>query len=250
MGLTAATLAAAASPSPIASPRPPAPSAAWLARAPADAVLDGLRRAADPVAALHALERLLSRRRRRRRAARSAAARARREPVARGDARVARAPRGRALVARMLDEPRRSVAEHVGGAHRARRRRRRCRAPSCRPSCGAIVGRSSCASAGAISSGSGPSTTPCASSPRSPRPLIDVATRSVRARVAGEWGGDTPVGFAVLGMGKLGGEELNYSSDVDLVYVYGEEADHPGGEARCGSSSRRSARRSRRRSPR
>jgi len=27
-------------------------------------------------------------------------------------------------------------------------------------------------------------------------------------------------GFAVIGMGKLGGGELNYSSDVDLVYVY------------------------------
>ncbi len=27
-------------------------------------------------------------------------------------------------------------------------------------------------------------------------------------------------GFAILGMGKLGGGELNYSSDVDLVYVY------------------------------
>ncbi|RMH09091.1 MAG: hypothetical protein D6704_01890 [Nitrospirae bacterium] len=26
--------------------------------------------------------------------------------------------------------------------------------------------------------------------------------------------------FAVLGMGKLGGKELNYSSDVDLIYVY------------------------------
>ncbi len=31
-------------------------------------------------------------------------------------------------------------------------------------------------------------------------------------------------------MGKLGGAELNYSSDVDLVYVYGEEADHPSGK--------------------
>jgi len=28
-------------------------------------------------------------------------------------------------------------------------------------------------------------------------------------------------GFAVMGMGKLGGHELNYSSDVDLIYVYG-----------------------------
>lgn len=27
-------------------------------------------------------------------------------------------------------------------------------------------------------------------------------------------------GFAVMGMGKLGGHELNYSSDVDLIYVY------------------------------
>ena len=27
-------------------------------------------------------------------------------------------------------------------------------------------------------------------------------------------------GFAVLGMGKLGGEELNFSSDVDLIYLY------------------------------
>ncbi len=28
-------------------------------------------------------------------------------------------------------------------------------------------------------------------------------------------------GFVVLGMGKLGGHELNYSSDVDLIYLYG-----------------------------
>jgi glutamate-ammonia-ligase adenylyltransferase len=29
--------------------------------------------------------------------------------------------------------------------------------------------------------------------------------------------------FAIIGMGKLGGQELNYSSDVDVVFVYGEE---------------------------
>ena len=28
-----------------------------------------------------------------------------------------------------------------------------------------------------------------------------------------------PIGFAVLGMGKLGGEELNYSSDIDLLFI-------------------------------
>ncbi len=33
-------------------------------------------------------------------------------------------------------------------------------------------------------------------------------------------------GFAILGMGKLGGRELNYSSDVDLVYVYESSHGH------------------------
>ena len=32
--------------------------------------------------------------------------------------------------------------------------------------------------------------------------------------------GALPGGFAVIGMGKLGGRELNYSSDIDLVYIY------------------------------
>jgi glutamate-ammonia-ligase adenylyltransferase len=30
-------------------------------------------------------------------------------------------------------------------------------------------------------------------------------------------------GFSVIGMGKLGGQELNYSSDVDLIYVYSDD---------------------------
>ena len=32
-----------------------------------------------------------------------------------------------------------------------------------------------------------------------------------------------PTQFCVLGMGKLGGQELNYSSDVDVLFVYAEE---------------------------
>src|SRR5207245_7059488 len=32
-----------------------------------------------------------------------------------------------------------------------------------------------------------------------------------------------PTEFCVFGMGKLGGQELNYSSDVDLMFVYTEE---------------------------
>ncbi|HXV67874.1 MAG TPA: hypothetical protein VD738_03035 [Nitrospira sp.] len=41
----------------------------------------------------------------------------------------------------------------------------------------------------------------------------------------GRW---VETGFAVIGMGKLGGHELNYSSDVDLIYVY----EAPDGETR------------------
>jgi glutamate-ammonia-ligase adenylyltransferase len=34
-----------------------------------------------------------------------------------------------------------------------------------------------------------------------------------------------PTAFCVLGMGKLGGQELNYSSDVDVLFVYSDEGD-------------------------
>ena len=33
-----------------------------------------------------------------------------------------------------------------------------------------------------------------------------------------------PTGFVVVGMGKLGGEELNYSSDIDLIFVAADRA--------------------------
>ena len=36
----------------------------------------------------------------------------------------------------------------------------------------------------------------------------------------GKW---QPTPFTIFGMGKLGGQELNYSSDVDLIFVYAEE---------------------------
>jgi glutamate-ammonia-ligase adenylyltransferase len=50
-------------------------------------------------------------------------------------------------------------------------------------------------------------------------------------------------GFAVIAMGKLGGGELNYSSDVDLLYVYASEngttqpSGRPGGGPPAGSLS-------------
>ena len=65
--------------------------------------------------------------------------------------------------------------------------------------------------------------------------VIDAAVGCVRARLAAEWGealvpGEgRPAAFVVLGMGKLGGEELNYSSDVDLVYVYERDGEQTSG---------------------
>jgi glutamate-ammonia-ligase adenylyltransferase len=43
---------------------------------------------------------------------------------------------------------------------------------------------------------------------------------------AGEPGGKLacPISFIVIGMGKLGGQELNYSSDIDLMFVAGDDA--------------------------
>ncbi len=34
-----------------------------------------------------------------------------------------------------------------------------------------------------------------------------------------------PTPFSIFGLGKLGGQELNYSSDVDLLFLYGEEGE-------------------------
>mgnify|MGYP000986071696 CR=1 FL=1 len=43
-------------------------------------------------------------------------------------------------------------------------------------------------------------------------------------------GQDWP-GFVVMGMGKLGAEELNFSSDIDLIYLYGTDAGRTEGGA-------------------
>ena len=40
--------------------------------------------------------------------------------------------------------------------------------------------------------------------------------------LASRWG-RPETGFCILAMGKFGGTELNYSSDIDLVFFYGEE---------------------------
>jgi glutamate-ammonia-ligase adenylyltransferase len=61
---------------------------------------------------------------------------------------------------------------------------------------------------------------------------LQTAGRVCRARLSARWGEPfhldadnrwEPTKFCVLGLGKLGGQELNYSSDVDILFVYSEE---------------------------
>jgi len=46
-------------------------------------------------------------------------------------------------------------------------------------------------------------------------------------------------GFAVIGMGKLGGRELNYSSDIDVMYVYSADGETEGTAGTEGSRKNR-----------
>jgi glutamate-ammonia-ligase adenylyltransferase len=60
------------------------------------------------------------------------------------------------------------------------------------------------------------------------------AWRSAEAAARAEYGAPLDgagreTGLAIIGMGKLGGEELNYSSDIDLVFVYGADGETAGG---------------------
>jgi glutamate-ammonia-ligase adenylyltransferase len=62
---------------------------------------------------------------------------------------------------------------------------------------------------------------------------VEGAVRLARARAEARFGvPTTPRGslarFVVLGLGKLGGAELNYSSDIDLVFLYDEDGQTDG----------------------
>jgi [glutamine synthetase] adenylyltransferase / [glutamine synthetase]-adenylyl-L-tyrosine phosphorylase len=52
------------------------------------------------------------------------------------------------------------------------------------------------------------------------RQLLGRYGQPCHQEATGHW---RPTGGCVLGMGKLGGQELNYSSDVDVLFVYSEE---------------------------
>jgi glutamate-ammonia-ligase adenylyltransferase len=69
--------------------------------------------------------------------------------------------------------------------------------------------------------------------------LIDRAVRTARSELERRFGRPTSrddqghvehPGFVVVALGKLGGEELNYSSDIDLLYLFGREGETSGGE--------------------
>ncbi len=53
---------------------------------------------------------------------------------------------------------------------------------------------------------------------------LDLAAEEVRQETGESFGGAGT--FAILGMGKLGGRELNFGSDLDVVFVYDEEENH------------------------
>src|SRR3546814_9255457 len=63
---------------------------------------------------------------------------------------------------------------------------------------------------------------------------VAAAYRSVAAELAAVHGvprdpaTGAPQEMLILGMGKLGGGELNVSSDIDLIMLYGEEGDTDG----------------------
>jgi glutamate-ammonia-ligase adenylyltransferase len=56
--------------------------------------------------------------------------------------------------------------------------------------------------------------------------VAELCLRTVRdgwlAELSRRWGRPR-TGFCVIGMGKLGGGELNYSSDIDVIFLYGED---------------------------
>ena len=64
--------------------------------------------------------------------------------------------------------------------------------------------------------------------------LIDIAASYAAAQLEPRFGrprdaAGRELPLLVLGMGKLGGNELNFSSDVDLVFVYPDAVDETGG---------------------
>jgi len=65
--------------------------------------------------------------------------------------------------------------------------------------------------------------------------ILDVTYRRIRDELVARHGtprlaDGSPCGFSVLSLGKLGGKELNYSSDIDLMFIYGGAGETDGAE--------------------
>jgi len=59
--------------------------------------------------------------------------------------------------------------------------------------------------------------------------LLRATLPRLEAVLRGRYGAPAPEGFVVLGLGKLGGEDLNWSSDIDLVLVHRGDGTTGGG---------------------
>ncbi|MCW5892729.1 MAG: bifunctional [glutamate--ammonia ligase]-adenylyl-L-tyrosine phosphorylase/[glutamate--ammonia-ligase] adenylyltransferase [bacterium] len=225
-GLTREALAAAGVPEPARVLEVAERQGAWLAALPLPAIVGGLARAADPAAALHAVGRLAEH------AAIAAGEVTALLAVCGGSPAIAagllaEGPAWPALFATVADVPSRLADEHatlladqtpepvsrpaLQNRLRVHRRRELVRIGG-RDLLGLGVVDDTVRELSALADG-----------------VIAAAVASTRRRLAAEWGGDPDVPFVVLGMGKLGGGELNYSSDVDLVYVYERDEELPSG---------------------
>lgn len=54
---------------------------------------------------------------------------------------------------------------------------------------------------------------------------LDAALHTAWNETTARLGGEPPEGFAILGMGRLGGRELSFASDLDVVFVYERDND-------------------------
>jgi [glutamine synthetase] adenylyltransferase / [glutamine synthetase]-adenylyl-L-tyrosine phosphorylase len=59
--------------------------------------------------------------------------------------------------------------------------------------------------------------------------MVDAVLKVARSMLGDPPDGTGPLAMAVIGLGKLGGGELNYSSDIDLLFVYADEQPAPAG---------------------
>ncbi len=55
--------------------------------------------------------------------------------------------------------------------------------------------------------------------------LINAACKVAEHQLAAQFPEKPKTPYAVIGLGKLGGGELNYSSDIDIIFVYAEEGE-------------------------